>query len=1667
MRVLRPFFSLLLACVAAVAAAQPLRIGTYGTDFWCGFMQNSTGSQSLQLLIGAPDGASGTASMPATGWSANFTVAANSTIVVNVPLSAASIGSEIVQAGGIHITASDSVNISAVNYQATTGDGAQLITTASLGNRYRVEAYSGVPGWADTYRSEFLVVATTHGTQIRITPTVPTKGGHPAHVPFTVDLDAGQTYQVQALSSSADLTGTLVEGTEASGPCRSFAVFGGSICSYVPSTCPACTHLFEQMAPVTSWGASFHTAPIVGMPAYTYRVLAAENGTHVNVDGVATATLNAGEYYEANFVPTPVCISADRPISVTQMLQGGACGPTPNAAGDPASVRLLPDQLLNHSVVFSTMHLQPPSTVHRLSVIVPTSGVNTVYLDDGAMSSALFTPYGHCTGLSYASTVISAGTHRLRSSAGFLAYGYGLAPGEGYMFSVSDAPYPIIPPEPVLCSDAPITLSAPIALNNIAWTTASTPGTVLSTNSDYTFTPDHNDVYRVDGTRPISGCPEHFEFPIGLPVQPTLDMRANGATTVDVCQFSSVHLEALPAPDPAWFDLSWSPANDLNDPHSPTPRAFPSTTTWYKLSVVSPVGCGSAVDSVLVTVRPSDVYALHATTNDDAICLGETVNLQVKAERPIRFDAFNGAPATWWTIRGGSISDACGAVSGTALYFNGAGQRSAGIGPVDLSGGGRAHFALKIAAGTAPCDDAEPGEDVVFEYSVNNGTNWTTLATFNEAGYPSFTNMDVEIPALNGPGANTLVRWRQLSHSGAGQDNWALDNVVLTRLDNTGLPWTWTPAASLTAPTAAVTTATPTADARYHVSTSTPSGCSYADSVQVTVAPAFSIVPIADTVRCGNAGIQLHAHVTSGQGVQWAWTPNNGSIDHPDAPNVTATPNATTNYTLTATSNLGCTDTKTMRVTVGQLTALSVTTPDAQLCSGEQTTLQATITATGDYSISWSPAAGLSDAHAANPTASPTETTTYTCTVTDIASGCSLTDNVTIVVHGPYHLSLPNDTTVCTALGRQLIATHDVPAPYSIAWTPAANLNAANIAAPTILHDSSATYRVTITDAFGCSASDSVRISVAFDDLLTPVHVSACAGQPLVLDAGFPGSTYDWTTGDRTRTITVNTPGSYTATITDPRFCQAIMTFVASFSPLPQVDLGPDTMLCGAASFTLDARSSGNALTWNTGDHTQLITVTSSGMYSVQATSPQGCQSGDAVQVTLAAAPVDVLHDVTQCESEPLVLDAGNTGSTYAWSDGSHARQITPNSSGTYSVIVTTPQGCSRTFDALVTLMPVVHVELGPDTALCDGLPLVLDAGSPALTHTWNTGDHTRTITPTASGTFRVTVSNGYCNATDSIAVRFDPLPVDVLQDITSCIDQPVTLDAGNAGSTYLWDNDARTSTLTVSAPGGLRTVTVTTEHGCVGHFDAQVAFVPYPVVDIGADTVLCDGEVLTLNAGDHPGASFTWSNGSHASTLAVTGSGSYSVAVDNGHCITTDAIQVIFNPIPLRAPVHQLYTCLNEDPHAIAVDAGNEHCTYSWNTGETTRTIMAGEYGWHVVRITNAYGCSITDSVMVNEFCPPSLYIPNAFTPNGDGRNDSWQPVGNNVVDLDLQVFDRWGGLVFHATDLSQAWDGTIAGRPAPNDMYVWRMTYKFIEQSDGTVGFEHKEMGQVQVLR
>jgi hypothetical protein len=994
---------------------------TLGTELWTGFMQNAYGAQETRLYISAPTATSGTVSIPQTGWSQAFSVAANAVVQVNVPTTAEHVGSETVTGKGVRIQAAAPVAVTAISYQSYTHDGTQVLPVEALGTDYFVEAYRGLPGFNEFYKSELLVVATTDDTEVEITPSVNTAGGRPAGVPFTVLLDQGQTYQVQSALSSLDLTGTRVRATAASGPCRPFAVLSGSMCANVPVGCPACDHLVEQMIPLERWGTSFRTFLPSGIANATVRVLAGQNGTNVTVNGGAPIPLNAGQSHQINGLAGTACINATAPVSVVVIYEGYNCA----NAGDPSMVVIEPDDRTTTSTTFSTVS-SPQITGHRVELVVPTAVVGQVAVDGTVVPAGSFTAFAACPTWSHASRTITTGTHRVTAPQGIHVYATGFGTGESYAFNANATVVPVLVQDSLLCVNGPVTLTSPEPMDNPQWEAASAPGVVLANGLSYTFTPTTNDSYTISGTAPGSSCPLEFTFHVGLQVPVTVEATANGANATTICQYQPVQLGAQPNLDPNAYTLSWTPAALVSNPSIPDPVAYPMTTTWFKLNVTSPLGCGSATDSVLVEVTPNTVHSVEATTADSIICLGEAVQLGTRTQRVIGFDPLDiGTSSLWAQVQGGSVSGTCGAVNGNALLFNAAGARQARTNALNVPQGGSLIFSLMISAGTAPCDGAEPGEDVVVEYSLN-GVAWTAFHTLNEAQYPVFTPITLAIPPAAWSAA-THFRWRQLANSGAAQDVWALDNVTLTRVDNTGVPLLWSPGATLNDPTSASPVATPPADTWYTVQVTSGTGCTFSDPVFIQVAPAFTINAGSDVLLCGGGSTQLQATASSGQGIQWSWTPNNGSLNNSSISGPVASPSATTTYTASATNNIGCTASDAVTVAVGPPLGLVLSASDLTLCQGESSQLNAVIQGTGTLQLVWNNAGSLSSATSPTPVATPGTTTTYTATLTDTQTGCSAQASITIAVTTAYSIAATEDTTLCNALGFQLDVQHNVP----------------------------------------------------------------------------------------------------------------------------------------------------------------------------------------------------------------------------------------------------------------------------------------------------------------------------------------------------------------------------------------------------------------------------------------------------------------------------------------------------------------------------------------------------------------------------------------------------------------------------------------------------------------
>jgi parallel beta-helix repeat protein len=307
--------------------------------------------------------------------------------------------------------------------------------------------------------------------------------------------------------------------------------------------------------------------------------------------------------------------------------------------------------------------------------------------------------------------------------------------------------------------------------------------------------------------------------------------------------------------------------------------------------------------------------------------------------------------------------------------------------------------------------------------------------------------------------------------------------------------------------------------------------------------------------------------------------------------------------------------------------------------------------------------------------------------------------------------------------------------------------------------DSAGNYSVSVTDTNNCVGTDLVRVDVnpkpviAFIDTSGPT--TFCDGDSVVLDAGVFGR-YQWSTGETTRTITVNTSGTYKVIVFNSFDCSDSASITVTVNPNPVATINPlgSTTICFGDSLRLDGGFH-SQYQWSTGDTTSFIWVKTGNQFILEVTNNFGCTDSDTISTVLGPVlnpTISLSGSSTLCDGDSLVLFAG-VFPAYRWSTGETTQIITVKNGGQYWVEVSVPIGCSGsdTVDINLVNNPTVSIlPLGP-TTFCDEDSVVLDADA-FEEYNWSTGDTTRFLTVDTSGLFFVTVTDANnCQAIDSI----------------------------------------------------------------------------------------------------------------------------------------------------------------------------------------------------------------------------------------------------------------------------------------------------------------------------
>ncbi len=508
---------------------------------------------------------------------------------------------------------------------------------------------------------------------------------------------------------------------------------------------------------------------------------------------------------------------------------------------------------------------------------------------------------------------------------------------------------------------------------------------------------------------------------------------------------------------------------------------------------------------------------------------------------------------------------------------------------------------------------------------------------------------------------------------------------------------------------------------------------------------------------------------------------------------------------------------------------------------------------------------------------------------------------------------------------------------------------------------STGNYSVTVTDGNGCTASDTIGVTIHNLPIANLGADTSQCGDSVTLNAG-TFSSYAWSTGASSSSIAVSTTGNYNVTVTDGNGCIDSDTIGVTIHNLPIANLGADTSQCGD-SVTLNAGTF-SSYAWSTGASSSSISASTTSSYSVTVTDGNGCTDSDTIGVTIHNLPIANLGaDTSQCGGS-ITLNAGTFGS-YAWSTGASSSSIAV-STGNYNVTVTDGNGCTDSDTIGVTIQSLPNVNLGPDTTQCSGF-IFLSPGS-FNSYTWSNGSNQSFITAFMSGNYWVTATdtNG-CVATDSIQISIFNNPVPNLGlDTTQC-GGSVALYPG-LFIQYDWNTGNSSSIETVDS-SGTYSVIVTDSNGCIAKDSIQVTIHSLPTVNLGVDTTQCGGSV-TLNAGTF--SSYAWSTGAFTSSIAASTTGNYDVTITDGNgCTDSDTMGVTIHSLPSV----NLGLDTSQCGGSIILNAGT-FSSYAWSTGATTNSITASTTSSYNVTVTDGNGCTDKDTIEVNIYSLPSVNL-------------------------------------------------------------------------------------------
>lgn len=349
------------------------------------------------------------------------------------------------------------------------------------------------------------------------------------------------------------------------------------------------------------------------------------------------------------------------------------------------------------------------------------------------------------------------------------------------------------------------------------------------------------------------------------------------------------------------------------------------------------------------------------------------------------------------------------------------------------------------------------------------------------------------------------------------------------------------------------------------------------------------------------------------------------------------------------------------------------------------------------------------------------------------------------------------------------------------------------------------------------------------------------------------------------------------------------------------------------------------------------------------------------------------------------------------------------------------------------------QVSLLPDSLFfCEGDTVLCRTEAVGREYRWSTGDTMQQIHTTLGGLYRLNMKDTFgCPQSDSVVLTGKTVRLHLPDDTSICVYDSVSVRELSSASyrSYRWSN-GDTLFHTKAGPGARLSLVCTDDLGCMGSDSIQIGLIERPEIDLGPDSVLCEGEEFVKPLSE-PGVIYRLQTQPITGSFRTISGGRYIVQAEHNGCLNQDTILLTFLLYP-RSGLGQDDTLCFSAPFLLEAGEAEFH---EWNTGETTKTISIRTPGTFTVKSGNGR-CFVSDTIILSGK-DVSLFLPNAFSPNGNEINDVYQ-LNPELYITGFQVFSQWGECIYSRGDDQAEWDGTYQGKICPQGVYLLKVSYR-----------------------